>query len=61
MTFVWDLPDGRRWDRAVTDPGGEAIARRALADLPSGTVLRVDVMAEYNGQSRESSTVVEVE
>ena len=60
VTFVWDLPDGQRSERAVTDWGGEAIARRSLAGLSPGTALRVDVLAEYNGQSRQRSTIVDV-
>jgi hypothetical protein len=61
VTFVWDFPDGQRSDRVVTDWGGEAVARRSLADLPPGAALRVDVLAEYNGQSRETSTTVQAQ
>ena len=61
MTFVWDLPQGARSDRAVTDVKGEAVAERSLAGLASGTTVTIDVLAEYNGQSRERSLAVVVE
>lgn|GEM_PF-7126675 len=61
MTFVWDLPEGSRSDRAVTDVSGEAVAKRSLAGVEPGTTVTIDVLAGYNGQSRERSIAVVVE
>ena len=61
VTFVWDLPGGPRADREVTDWRGEAVAEVSLADVAAGTAVTVDVLAEYNGQSKERSTTLVVE